>query len=173
VGRFSVRLARWSATASTSVAGHPIVLALAHTGYLLNLFNLAPLGVLDGGAIVTALSPWLWLIGAAIIAVMLVANFNVLLLVILIVLLSRLTVLFREELGRGATLLRGHTARRWAMAACYFGLIGFLVFAMNRSRIEPRPDGPPNPRHAAQQAEVDTTPLSLSRTRHCSLPEGA
>jgi Zn-dependent protease len=85
VGRFSVRLARWSATASTSVTGQPIVLALAHTGYLLNLFNLAPLGVLDGGPIVTALSPWLWLIGAARTAVMLVTNFNVLLLVSLIV----------------------------------------------------------------------------------------
>ena len=32
-------------------------------GYFLNLFNLAPVGMLDGGRIVTALSPWLWFPG--------------------------------------------------------------------------------------------------------------
>src|SRR5882724_8728381 len=35
--------------------------SLAYTGFFLNLFNLAPVGFLDGGRIVAALSPWLWL----------------------------------------------------------------------------------------------------------------
>jgi len=39
----------------------PLLIALASTGYLLNLFNLMPVGFLDGGRIVTALSRWLWL----------------------------------------------------------------------------------------------------------------
>src|ERR1700732_1786114 len=43
----------------------PIFIALAFTGYFLNLFNLTPVGMLDGGRIVTALSPWLWLPGFA------------------------------------------------------------------------------------------------------------
>src|SRR5258708_1924841 len=39
--------------------------ALAYTGFFLNLFNLMPVGFLDGGRIVTALSRWLWLPGFA------------------------------------------------------------------------------------------------------------
>ena len=34
-------------------------------GYWLNLFNLTPVGQLDGGRIVTAISPWLWIPGVA------------------------------------------------------------------------------------------------------------
>jgi len=41
----------------------PIFIALAWFGYFLNLFNLTPVGMLDGGRIVTALSRWLWLPG--------------------------------------------------------------------------------------------------------------
>src|SRR5207245_2511233 len=37
--------------------GNPLFRALAYTGFFLNLFNLAPVGFLDGGRIVTALSP--------------------------------------------------------------------------------------------------------------------
>src|SRR4029077_2782111 len=37
----------------------PVLIALAYSGYLLNLFNLTPVGMLDGGRIVTALSRWL------------------------------------------------------------------------------------------------------------------
>src|SRR4051812_2830664 len=37
--------------------------ALAHVGFFLNLFNLAPIGFLDGGRVATALSPWLWVVG--------------------------------------------------------------------------------------------------------------
>src|SRR6516225_9088299 len=44
----------------------PIFFALAWFGYFLNLFNLTPVGVLDGGRIVTALSRWLWLPGFAV-----------------------------------------------------------------------------------------------------------
>src|SRR5437867_1560887 len=45
--------------------GAPLLIALAWSGYFLNLFNLAPVGMRDGGRIVTALSRWLWLPGFA------------------------------------------------------------------------------------------------------------
>src|SRR6202011_2321189 len=38
------------------LTGNPFYRALAYTGFFLNLFNLAPIGFLDGGRIVTALS---------------------------------------------------------------------------------------------------------------------
>ena len=44
------------------VTGNPFFSALAYTGFFLNLFNLAPVGFLDGGRVATALSPWLWLL---------------------------------------------------------------------------------------------------------------
>src|SRR5437879_665529 len=44
----------------------PIFFALAWFGYFLNLFNLTPVGMLDGGRIVTAFSRWLWLPGFAV-----------------------------------------------------------------------------------------------------------
>src|SRR5437868_14670478 len=39
--------------------------ALVYFGYFLNLLNLTPVGMMDGGRIVTALSRWLWLPGFA------------------------------------------------------------------------------------------------------------
>src|ERR1043165_4559958 len=39
------------------VTHEPLWLALAYSGYFLNLFNLIPISPLDGGRIVTALSP--------------------------------------------------------------------------------------------------------------------
>src|SRR5437588_11383248 len=43
----------------------PIFFALAWFGYFLNLFNLTPVGMLDGGRIVTALSSWICFTGFA------------------------------------------------------------------------------------------------------------
>jgi Zn-dependent protease len=40
-----------------------LFLALAYTGCLLNLFNLVPVHPLDGGRIVTAISPVMWIVG--------------------------------------------------------------------------------------------------------------
>ena len=37
--------------------------ALAFTGFFLNLFNLLPVGFLDGARAAAALSPWVWLLG--------------------------------------------------------------------------------------------------------------
>lgn len=45
--------------------GNPFWFALASTGFLLNLFNLLPISPLDGGRIIGAISPRLWLLGLA------------------------------------------------------------------------------------------------------------
>ena len=41
-----------------------LLLAIAYAGFFLNLFNLIPLTPLDGGRIVAAISPKIWLLGA-------------------------------------------------------------------------------------------------------------
>lgn len=41
-----------------------LYIALAHAGFIINLFNLIPISPLDGGRITSVLSPRVWLIGA-------------------------------------------------------------------------------------------------------------
>src|ERR1019366_6052353 len=77
--------------------GNLMFRALAYTGFFLNLFNLAPVGILDGGRIVTALSPWLWLVGIAVVGYLLVTQFNFILLLIFVVSLPRVFSLFRRK----------------------------------------------------------------------------
>jgi Zn-dependent protease len=45
--------------------GNPFWFALASSGFLLNLFNLLPISPLDGGRIIGAISPRLWILGLA------------------------------------------------------------------------------------------------------------
>jgi Zn-dependent protease len=47
------------------VTGNPFWFALASSGFLLNLFNLLPMSPLDGGRIIGAISPRLWIFGLA------------------------------------------------------------------------------------------------------------
>ena len=117
--------------------GNPLFRALAFSGFFLNLFNLAPIGFLDGGRIVTALSPWLWLVGLGVVSALLLTHFNFLLLLILIMSLPRLFFLFRSRTAEEARYFEVTTEQRWTMAALYFGLVAFLVLAMHLTHVRP------------------------------------
>jgi len=103
---------------------------LAHTGFLLNLFNLMPVGFLDGGRIVTALSPWLWLVGFAVLIVLTITRFNFILLLILITALPRLFSLFRSKTDEERRYFEVTPEQRLEMGLLYFGLIAALVLGM-------------------------------------------
>jgi Zn-dependent protease len=117
------------------LTGNPLFRGLAYTGFFLNLFNLAPVGFLDGGRIVTALSPWLWLVGAAIILGMTILHPNFLLILILIMSLPRLWSLFRSKTPEEQRYFEVTPGRRMIMAGCYFGLIAFLLLGMRLSQM--------------------------------------
>jgi Zn-dependent protease len=51
-----------------ALTGDDLFRALAFVGFLLNLFNLLPVLPLDGGRAMAALSPWMWLVGFALLA---------------------------------------------------------------------------------------------------------
>jgi Zn-dependent protease len=104
---------------------------LAHTGFLLNLFNLMPVGFLDGGRIVTALSPWLWLVGFAVLVVLTITRFNFILLLILITSLPRLFSLFRSKSDEERRYYEVTPEQRLEMGLLYFGLIVALVLGMH------------------------------------------
>ena len=116
--------------------GNPMYSGLAYTGFFLNLFNLAPIGFLDGGRIVTALSPWLWLVGTVIIGLLMFVHFNFILLIIFISSLPRLFSLFRRKTADEARYYEVTSAQRWIMGGMYFGLIAFLALGMMTAYVE-------------------------------------
>ena len=73
-----VPLALWGLT------GNHLFQALAFVGFFLNLFNLAPVLPLDGGRAMAALSPWVWVLGLAALAVLMVVWFSPILILVLL-----------------------------------------------------------------------------------------
>ncbi len=121
--------------------GSPFWFALAYSGCLLNLFNLIPIGTLDGGRIVTALSPWLWLVGSLILGALLVLHPNLLLGVILILSLPRLWSLFRPATDAQRRYFEVTAGQRLAIGLLYIGLAGALAWGMAACQVAP-PDDP-------------------------------
>ena len=118
------------------LTGNPLFRALAYTGFFLNLFNLAPIGFLDGGRIVTALSPWLWLVGFAIMVFLTVSQaFQFYCIADFDLLLPRLFSLFRKNPEVERRYFEVTPAQRWIMAVLYFGLIALLVVGMEMTKI--------------------------------------
>jgi Zn-dependent protease len=113
----------------------PLLIALAWTGYWLNLFNLVPLTPLDGGRIATALSPWLWLVGLGLMGVLAWQHPNPMLFFILIFILiqavPRIRTLFRKRTDEEQRYFEVTPAQRLLIGFCYFGLIAALVAGMH------------------------------------------
>jgi Zn-dependent protease len=116
--------------------GWPLLIAVAWSGYFLNLFNLAPVGMLDGGRIVTALSPWLWLPGFVLLGWLGWMHPNIIIWILLFMSLPRIFSLFRKRSEEEQRYFEVAPAQRWTMGAMYFGLIAALVFLMYVAQVE-------------------------------------
>jgi len=115
----------------------PLLVALAWTGYWLNLFNLIPLGQLDGGRIATAISPWLWLPGMGIMGYLLWTRpTSFLIWIILLLSLPRIVSLFRQRTDEEQRFYEISPAQRGIMAAMYFGLIAALFYGMHQTDVQ-------------------------------------
>src|SRR5438067_3417566 len=125
----------------------PIFFALAWFGYFLNLFNLTPVGMLDGGRIVTALSRWLWLPGFAVLLWFgwKYPNFIVWLMIILSV--PRVISLFRKRTEEERRYYEVAPAQRWTMSILYFGLIITLILGMGLAERDLHRQGVPTHSH--------------------------
>jgi Zn-dependent protease len=113
------------------LTGNALFAALAYTGFFLNLFNLAPLTPLDGGRIVTALSPWLWLVGLLILGGLMFLHFNFIILLVILMSLPRLFSLFRGKTVEEINYFQVTPAQRWIMGTLYIGLAVLLTIAMS------------------------------------------
>jgi Zn-dependent protease len=120
--------------------GHQIFLALGYIGFFLNLFNLIPIVPLDGGRIVSAISPWLWVVGLAILIPYLAmrafdGNFlngaaGIFVLIIVLTSIPRVVALFRKRTPEQARYFECSPMQRCIMALLYFGLLASLYVGM-------------------------------------------
>jgi Zn-dependent protease len=104
----------------------PLWLALAFGGFLLNLFNLTPVGPLDGGRIAGAITKWMWTLGAVILAVFLVRWRNPLLLPILLLGIWQIWRSIVEE--KRKRFYNVTLAQRATIAVAYFSLVFILGY---------------------------------------------
>ena len=129
-------VACWIAAEAT---GSETLAALAHIGLLLNLFNLAPIGFLDGGRIVDALDLRLWVAGLAVMGGVAAVLHNGILIVVLIV--SALDVWSRWK-TMDARLASPYyaigTRRMLTVGVLYLGLAILLVLGMEATDVPRR-----------------------------------
>ena len=116
-----------------AVTDSELFLALAYFGFFLNLFNLAPMSPLDGGRVVTVISPWLWVAGLVLILAMIVASKNIILFLILLLGLPRVFTLFRKRTDEEQRFYEVSRRQRIEMSVVYFGLALFLWLGMQVS----------------------------------------
>ncbi len=117
--------------------GSSLLLALAYTGFMLNLFNLIPLAPFDGGRITAAVSPRLWLIGAPLLVALFFYSPSPLLILMAVLALPNVLKAWRgirtpEE--RRYYSVSAET--RFTYGALYLGLAGFLAIMCEQLHAE-------------------------------------
>jgi Zn-dependent protease len=105
-----------------------LLLALAYSGFMLNLFNLIPLSPLDGGRITAIISPKVWWIGMPMLIWLFIINHSPMLLLIAILAAPQLMSTFRQNTQDPAYAQYYDTplSTRVTYAAYYLGLAAFL-----------------------------------------------
>jgi Zn-dependent protease len=110
--------------------------ALAFLGFFINLFNLLPIVPLDGGRIVAALHPVLWLIGFLGLLALVFYRPNPILIIILI--FSATELWRRWQMRRHPEMqeyYRVEPRQRLVIGLLYFGLAVLLVFGMHETHV--------------------------------------
>jgi Zn-dependent protease len=105
--------------------GEPVYLAIAAAGFMVNLINLIPIGMLDGGRISGAVTKWMWVFGGGILVYKVIRQPNPLMwLILLLAAFQVYASIVREKNDKAfydVTL-----GQRAGIAAAYFILVVFL-----------------------------------------------
>ena len=86
----------------------------------------------------TAISPWLWIVGAVFLSITLFLQFNFIVLLILIMSVPRLLSLFRKKSNEEKRFFEIERWQRVVMTLLYFGLIAALLSGMSVTQVDPR-----------------------------------
>ncbi len=100
-------------------------LAIAAAGFALNLINLLPIGMLDGGRISAAVTKWMWVFGGGALIYKVAKQPNpLMLLILLLVAFQVYASILREKDDKAFYDVTG--SQRAAIAIAYFALVVFL-----------------------------------------------
>ena len=100
-----------------------LFLALAYSGFMINLFNLIPVHPLDGGRIVTAISPKIWLVGILILIYVSIKFFNP---IIILFLIMGCVQAFKQWKEPSADYYNTSFSTKIVFSLIFFGLIALL-----------------------------------------------
>jgi Zn-dependent protease len=103
-----------------------LLLALAYSGCMLNLFNLIPLSPLDGGRITAIISPKVWLAGVPLLAALFFYRPSPMLILVGILALPQLKAALSGSAG-SAQYYEAKLETRVNYAVMYLGLVAFLA----------------------------------------------
>jgi Zn-dependent protease len=107
-----------------------LMLALAYSGFMLNLYNLIPISPLDGGRITAIISPKVWLFGVPLLVALFLYTPSPMLILIAILAFPQLKAALKKD-GGASDLPEGYYEVdinvRVNYAVFYLGLAGFLA----------------------------------------------
>jgi Zn-dependent protease len=109
--------------------GYPLWLVLAHTGFLLNLFNLVPVSPLDGGRVAGAISRWIWPLGIVALVWLFFVTHSVIILLVSWLGFFQTLARFRQS-ATGDRYYQVDLGPRITITLLYFGLAVGLALAM-------------------------------------------
>jgi Zn-dependent protease len=105
-----------------------LLLALAYSGFFLNLFNLIPLSPFDGGRITAVISPKLWLLGVPLLVALFFYRPSPLLLMMAIFAVPHVMQALRgPQTAEQQAYYTADAETRLSYAALYIGLAAFLA----------------------------------------------
>ena len=126
VGTLAALACYWIARSTDS----QIMLALAYSGFMLNLFNLIPISPMDGGRITAIISPKVWLFGMPLLAALFLYSPSPMLIMIAILAFPQVKIALQKDNG-ASDMPPGYydvpMERRVNYAVYYLGLTGFLA----------------------------------------------
>lgn len=107
--------------------GSAMLLALAYSGFFINLFNLIPLSPFDGGRVTAAISPRLWLLGAPLLVALFFYRPSPLLILMAMLALPSVLKAWRGIGAQEQTYYTVNAETRVSYSAVYLGLAAFLA----------------------------------------------